>query len=70
MTILSISHQGPSTSISVENWGTGGGILQGVPPNVINDLVVSQETRKKYRNCSNEHNHQKNAEWDQKVEKT
>jgi hypothetical protein len=37
MTTLSISPQGPSTSRSVENRATGGGIIQGVPPNVRND---------------------------------
>jgi hypothetical protein len=47
MNTLSISHQGPSTSRSVENRGTGGGILQGVPPNVRNDPVTAQETRQK-----------------------
>jgi hypothetical protein len=29
MNTLAISHQGPSTSRTVENRGTGGGILQG-----------------------------------------
>jgi hypothetical protein len=47
MTSLSISPQGPSTSRSSENRAIGGGILQGVPPNVRNDPGVSQETRQK-----------------------
>jgi hypothetical protein len=41
MNTLSISQQGPSTSRTVENQGIGGGILQGLPPNVQNDLVIS-----------------------------
>jgi hypothetical protein len=47
MTNLSISPQGPSTSRSFENRAIGGGILQGVPPNVRNDPGASQETRQK-----------------------
>ena len=42
MTNLSVSPQGPSTSKSFENQGIGGEILQGVPPNVINDLAAIQ----------------------------
>jgi hypothetical protein len=47
MNILSISHKGPYNSRTVENRGTCGGILQGVHHNVINEPVVSQETRHK-----------------------
>jgi hypothetical protein len=44
---LSISPQGPYASRSYENKGIGGAILQGVPPNVRNDLGVAQQIRKK-----------------------
>jgi hypothetical protein len=47
MTSLSISPQAPSTSRSYENREIGGGFLQGLLPNVRNDLGASQETRKK-----------------------
>jgi hypothetical protein len=42
---FSISPQGPSTSRSSKNRGIGGGILQGFPPNVRNNLGATQETR-------------------------
>ena len=43
MNTLSISHQGPSTSRSVEDRVSGGGILSGVPPIVRNDPGVVLE---------------------------
>jgi hypothetical protein len=54
MDTLAISNQGASTSRNVENRGTrnvenrgvGGGILQGVIPNVRNDPTTTQETKK------------------------
>ena len=47
ITSMYISPQGPSTSRSSKNRATRGGIIQGVPPNVINDPIVSRETRHK-----------------------
>jgi hypothetical protein len=44
---LSMSPQGTSTSRSFENRGIGGGILQGVPPNVRNDPGATQGTKQK-----------------------
>jgi hypothetical protein len=45
MTSISISHQGPYTFRSVEGRAIGGGIIQGIPHNVRNNLEVSQENR-------------------------
>jgi hypothetical protein len=55
MDTFSISNQGASTSRKVEdqrahnteNRGVGGGILQGVIPNVRNDPTTTQETRQR-----------------------
>jgi len=52
---LAISNQGAYTSRNVENQGTrnnenrgiGGGILQGVRPNVKNDPKTTQETKQR-----------------------
>jgi hypothetical protein len=47
MNTLAISNQGPSTSRKVENQGVGGGILQGVIPNVKNDPSTTQEMKQR-----------------------
>jgi len=47
MTTLSLSPQVPSTYRSSKTQAIGGGILQGVPPNVRNDHGAAQETRHK-----------------------
>jgi hypothetical protein len=41
MNTLTISDQGVSMSRKVKNWGVGGGILQGIIPNVKNDPTTT-----------------------------
>jgi hypothetical protein len=55
MDSIAISNQGAWTSRNVENWGTrnvenrgvGGGILQGIIPNVRQDPTKNQETKQR-----------------------
>jgi hypothetical protein len=47
MNTLSVSDQGLSTSRKVENWGVGGGILQGVIHNLSNDPSTTQKTKQR-----------------------
>ena len=46
MANLTIANQGASSSKNVEKIGIGGGIFQGVIPDVRNDPNTAQETKK------------------------
>jgi hypothetical protein len=44
---LTIANQGTSTSRNVEKRGIGGGVFQGIVPNVRNDPTPTQETKQR-----------------------